>query len=99
MSEQEEILQQIQVQLTTLSDYGQLQIHVKKHGGEYSNTDYVKMTTVRYTDDDPNVTCTSDVFKLIKNIANTALTGTLSFTIQFKKGRADIMQVQDFRKL
>lgn len=99
MSDTQELMKQIEAQLATVPDFGQLQIHIKKHVGNFSNTDYVKMTSYKYSDNDPNVTCTSDIFKLIKGIADAGVTGSLGFSITFKKGNADLMQVSDFKKL
>src|SRR4030081_1006936 len=99
MSDTDELLQQIALQLKTLPDFGQIQIHIKRHLGTFSNTDIVKMTSLRYTDNEPNVTLTTDIYRLIKNVADANLTGTLGFSVSFKKGRADLMQVQDFKKL
>lgn len=99
MTETEELLKQIALQLNAMPEFGQMQIHVKRHLGTFSNTDIVKMTSYRYTDNDPNVTCTSDIFKLIKQIADARVTGTLGLSVSFKNGRADLMQVQDFKKI
>ena len=99
MSEQKDILQMIETQLSQMPDFGQLQIHLKRHAGKFSNTDLVKMTPYRYTDTDPNVSCTSDILTLIKQIADAKLNGSLSFSITFKSGDADLMQVQDFKRL
>lgn len=99
MNESEDILELIALQLNQMPDYGQLQIHLKRHAGKYSNTDLVKMTPHRYTDNEPNVTCTTDILGLIKQIADAGVDGSLGFSITFKKGRADLMQVSDFKKL
>lgn len=99
MSETDELIEQIRVQLNSIPDFGQMQIHVKRHLGKFSNTDIVKMTSYRYTDNDPNVTLTTNIYGLIKQIADAGLTGTVGFSVTFKRGRADLMQVQDFKKL
>lgn len=99
MSNEEELLTQIRQQLASVPDFGQLQIHIKKHVGSFSNTDYVKMTSYRYTDNNPNVSCTADIFSLIKQISDAGLNGSVGLSITFKKGKADLMQVQDFKKL
>lgn len=95
----DELMQQISGQLDTVSDFGQMQIYIKKHVGAYSSTDYVKMTNFRYNDNEPNVNMTADIFRLIKQITDARLNGSLSFSVQFKHGRAELMQVQDFKKL
>jgi len=99
MSESSDILSMIESQLAQMPDFGQLQIHLKRHAGKFSNTDLVKMTPYRYSSSDPNVSCTSDILTLIKQIADAKLDGSLSFSVTFKEGNADLMQVQDFRKL
>lgn len=101
MNSDRDLLTQIASQIASLPDYGQLQIHIKKHadlGKAFSNADYVKVTTFRYTDNEPNVSCTTDMLRLIKQITDANLTGSLGFNITFRKGRADLMQVQDFQK-
>lgn len=102
MSERTELLKQIEEQLTQLPDFGQLQIHIKRHLGNFSNTDMVKMTSHRYAATDKesaNTDCAADIFSLMKNIQNADLDGSLSFSITFKKGKAETMGVQDFKKL
>lgn len=98
MNDSDSLLKQIESQLQEVPDFGQLQIHVKKHVGKYF-TDYVKMTSFKYNSDEPNIICTADIVKLIKQIADAGLDGSLSFGIDFKRGEADVMRVQDFKKL
>lgn len=92
------LMQSIRKQLEDLPDFGQLQIHVKRHLGEFGNTDLVKVTSIKFGDD-PNVNATTAIFQMIKAIADAGETGTLSFSINFKHGEAELMQVQDFSKL
>lgn len=102
MSSEDEILTQIRSQLASVPDFGQLQIHIKKHVGSFSNTDYVKMSSYRYArpgKELANADCANDIIALMKAIQNADMTGSLGFSIQFKKGKADLMQVQDFKKL
>lgn len=102
MSSEDELVLQIKQQLASLPDFGQLQIFVKKHVGSYSNTDFVKMSNRKYaasTPEEANADCATDIYSLIKGIQQAELTGSLGFSIQFKKGRADLMAVQDFKKL
>ncbi len=94
-----EILQMISAELDNLDDFGQLQMHLKKHTGYYSNADIVKMTSVKFTDNEPNVTAGARIIRLIKGINDTNLTGSLSFTLKFDKGQAEQMLVQDFKKI
>lgn len=102
MSEHSDLLAQIDQQLTALPDYAQLQIHVKKHadfGKQFSNADVVKITQHKYTQHEPNVHCAQDVMSLMKQLTEARLTGAITFSITFKKGNAELMQVQDFRKM
>lgn len=102
MSDQSDLLTQIDAQLSSLPDYAQLQIHVKKHadfGKAFSNADVVKITQFKYNQYEPNVACAQDVMHLMKGVTEAALTGAVTFSITFKKGKADQMQVQDFKKI
>lgn len=94
-----ELLRLIATQLATVPDFGQVQFHIKKHIGSFSNTDVVKLTSYRYTKDEPNVSVTTDMLRLVKQITDAQLTGSLGFSVQFKHGKAEQMQVQDFKKL
>lgn len=102
MSDSQELLKQIESQLATVPDFGQLQIHIKKHVGTFSNTDYVKMTTYRYKaldKESSNADCAGDIVNLMKAIQAADMSGSLGFSITFKKGKAEVMAVQDFKKL
>jgi len=99
MNEAQDLLKQIESQLATVPDFGQLQIHIKKHTGKFLNTDYVKMTSYKYSDIEPNVTCTADIVRLIKSVAEAKLDGSLNFSVDFKHGSANVMRVQNFNKL
>jgi len=99
MNEKASLLQQISDQLDGLEDFQQLQIHIKRHAGKFSNTDYLKIAPLRYTTNEPNVTCTSDILRLIRGVTDAELTGNLTFSVTFKHGKADMMTVQDFKKL
>lgn len=99
LSDTELLMLNIRRQLDELPDYGQLQMHIKRHAGKFSNTDAVKMTSVRFTEKDPNVAATTRIFQLIKAVADAKLTGTLAFSINLKNGIAEQMMVQDFKKL
>ena len=99
MNEIDNLLLTIRQQLETLPDFGQLQFHLKKHLGNFSNTDLVKVTSIKFTDNDPNVTATTAIFQMIKAIQDSEETGTLTFSLNFKHGKAEQMQVQDFRKI
>ena len=87
----------ISKQLDNLPDYGQLQIFVKAHHRGVSKVDTVKMTTTRYEDQDPNISVTADIIRMIKLIQATESTGTLGFSVSFKTGQAVMLQVQDFK--
>ena len=94
----------VAAQLDGLSDFGQLQLHIKKHVGAYSNTDVVKVQSIKYSDIEPNVSAASDILKLFKGTCEVARQTnrptSLGFTITIdKNGNAEQMQVQDFKKL
>lgn len=95
----QDVLKMVEQQLSEMPDFSQMQLHIKKHTGSFGHADVMKQTSRRYSDDEPNVSCTSDVLTLIKQIADAKLTGSLSFNITFKRGRADFLAVQDFKKL
>lgn len=99
MNDIDHILASLKQQLQALPDYGQLQVHLKRHRGEYHNTDVVKISSTRFTDPDANVAATTMIFQLIKAIADARDTGNLTFNITFKSGQAEQMTVQDFRKI
>lgn len=99
MSSKQAIMASIEQQLDTMPQFGQLQIYIKSHMGEANRVDIVKLNTVKYTEQEPNVTCAADIYSLIKAIAAAKLDGTLGFSITFKHGQADIMQTQDFKKM
>lgn len=102
MNDTQALLKQIETQLLKVPDFGQLQIHVKKHVGTFSNTDYVQMATYRYKASDKetaNADCAGDIVSLMKTIQAADMSGSLGFSITFKKGKAEVMAVQDFKKL
>lgn len=102
MSDKSDLLKQIDQQLDGVQDFGQIQIYVKKHSGAYSNVDVVKMSNYRYTAQEKEIAngdCAADIYSLMKGLQEAEATGTLGFSIQLKKGKADLMQVQDFKKL
>jgi hypothetical protein len=99
LSDIDEVMTTIRSQLSALPDFAQVQLHVKKHVGSFGKTDVVKTTTFMFSDNEPNVTAATQVFQLMKNLAEAQIDGSLSFTVQFKKGRAQQMQVQDFVKI
>ena len=99
MTPKETILQDISMQLDTMPDFGQLQIYIKAHLGQIGKADMVKMTTTKYTDNDPNVSVTTDIYRMIKAMADAGVTGSLGFSINFKHGQAETLQVQDFKRL
>ncbi len=99
MTDRAALLNQIAVQLDTMPEFGQLQIFVRSHIGKVGKADIVKMTTTKYTDNDPNVSVTTDIFRMIKAIDDAHITGNLGFSITFKDGLAETMAVQDFRKI
>lgn len=92
------LMQSIRKQLEELPDFGQLQVHIKRHLGEFGNTDLVKVTSIKFNDD-PNVAATTAIFQMVKAIADAGETGTLTFSVNFKKGEAEKMSIQDFKKL
>lgn len=104
MSDKSKILEMVASQLDGLSDFGQLQLHIKKHVGAFSNTDVVKVQSIKYSNLEPNVTAAGDMLKLFKGTCAVAQqTGrptSLGFTITIDKdGNAEQMLVQDFKKL
>lgn len=99
MTQREALLQDIGIQLDSMPDFGQLQIFVKSHLGGIGNADMVKMTTTKYTDNDPNVTLATDIYRMIKTMADAQVNGSLGFSVTFKRGNAETMQVQDFRRI
>lgn len=99
LTDTEQLMLNIRKQLDELPDYGQLQFHIKRHAGKFSNTDAVKMTSVRFNGKEPNVDATARTFQLIKAVSEAKLTGTLTFSLNFKDGLAEQMMVQDFRKI
>ncbi len=99
MNDVDQIISSIRKQLEAVPDYGQIQLHLKRHRGEFHNTDVVKITSTKFDQHDPNVMATTMMFQLVKSIADAAETGTLSFSLNFKNGQAEQMTVQDFRKL
>jgi hypothetical protein len=99
MNDIDQLSLSIRKQLESLPDFGQLQIHVKRHLGTFNNTDVVKISSTKFNGSDTNVTATAMIFQLIKSIADAHETGTLSFNVSFKAGQAELMQVQDFRKI
>lgn len=98
MTQRETILSDIARQLDNMPDFGQLQIFIKSHVGMIGKADMVKMTTTKYTDNDPNVSVATDIYRMIKTMADAHVTGTLGFSINFKNGQTETMSVQDFRK-
>lgn len=102
MSSEDEIIQAIRQQLAAVPDFGQAQFYIKKHIGSFNSMDVVKMSNFRYAQpmkEKANADCANDVIGLMKGVQNADVTGTLGFSIQFKKGKAELMQVQDFKKL
>lgn len=100
----QETIQLISEQMDRMEDYGQLQIFVKKHKGAFMNIDVNYTSTKRFTDTDPNVTAAGDILTLLKAAtASSASIGkktTLGFNVIIdERGQANIMQVQDFKKL
>lgn len=104
MSDKSKILEMVAVQLDNVSDYGQLQFHIKKHAGAFSNTDVVKVQSIKYSNIEPNVTAAGDMLKLFKGTCAAAKQigrpTSLNFTLAIdKNGNAEQMLVQDFKKL
>lgn len=99
MTSRTALLDDIALQLDTMPEFGQLQIFVHSHIGQIGKADIVKMTTTKYTDNEPNVSCTTDVFRMIKALSDAGVSGNLGFSITFKDGLAETMAVQDFRKI
>lgn len=100
MSEYKQLLEQIESQLKTIPDFGQLQVHIKRHRGAFVSPEVVKITPHPYSDSpEPNVDLTTDIFNLIKLIADSGLTCSVGINMDFKNGKAMIMNVQDFKKL
>jgi hypothetical protein len=99
----QDILNIISAQLDTMSDFSQLQIFVKKHLGQYSNVDVMNNTTQKFTDNEPNVTAATQIYKMIKlaslSAQQTSRPTSLGFNLSIdKNGNANQMQVQDFKK-
>lgn len=99
MTQRDLIIQDIERQLDSMPMFGQLQIYIKSHVGEIGKADMVKMTTTKYEDNDANVSATADIFRMIKAMSTAGVSGSLGFSITFKKGQAETMAVQDFRKI
>lgn len=104
MNDKAEILKQISDQLDRMQDYGHLQVSVKKHRGEFSNLDLVHVTSQKFTDNDPNVTAYAQMGTLFKaatiSSAQLGKKTTLGFSVSIDEtGHAQIMQVQDYKKL
>jgi len=99
MTQRDVILQDIGRQLDSMPQFGQLQVFVKSHVGMLGKVDMVKMTTTKYTDNDPNVSAAADIYRMIKVMSDARVNGSLGFSVTFKHGLAETMQVQDFRKI
>ena len=99
MTQRDTILRDIAQQLDNMPEYGQLQVFVKAHIGGVGKVDMVKMTDTKYEDNDPNVTAATDIYRMIKSMADAHVTGTLGFSLAFHNGSADTLSVQDFRRL
>jgi hypothetical protein len=94
-----DILDKISVMMADLDDYGSLNITLKKHLGDINNADVVKVTNYKFRDSEPNVSAATRVFQLMKGVQDAGLNGVLSFSIVYKRGQADQMSTQDFKKL
>lgn len=100
MTQKDLLLADIGKQLDNLPAYGSLQVFVKTHVGGIGKVDMVRMSHTRYAEEkDPNVTLATDVYHLIKTMSDKRLTGSLGFSVTFKNGIAELMQVQDFKKI
>ena len=98
MTGKQDMLNQIADQLDNLPDFGSIQIFIKSHYGA-GKADIVKMTTTKYTDNEPNVSLTADIIRMIKLIDATGSSGTLGFSVNFEAGSAKTLQLQDFHKM
>ena len=99
MTNRKLLLENIADQLIDMPEYGQIQIFVRSHLGMIGKVDIVKMTTTKYEDNDPNVSVVADIFSMIKGISDASISGSLGFSVNFKHGVAETMQVQDFQRL
>jgi|FreactcultureFD7_1027221.scaffolds.fasta_scaffold00292_27 hypothetical protein len=100
----QEALNLISVQMERMEDYGQLQVFIKRHGGQITSIDTNYTSTMKFTEKDPNVVAVSNILTLFKAAtASSESIGrktTLGFNVIIDEhGRANIMQVQDFKKL
>ena len=98
MTQRDLVLADISRQLDSLPEFGQLQITVKAHVGQIGRVDIAKLTTTKYNDSDANVSATTDIYQLIKRMADAKVNGNLGFSLTFKHGLAETLAVQDFRK-
>ena len=93
------LVRQFEEELDNIADFGKLQFFVSKHVGLLSKADYVQLKTTKYTHNEPNISLVADILRMIKNIDANGATGTLGFSINFKNGEAETLQLQDFQRL
>lgn len=99
-----EVLQAISEQLDRMQDFGQLQVSVKKHRGNYSSLDIMHVTSQKFSDNEPNVTAAEQMMTLFRGATLSAKQmgkkTSLGFSMTIDElGHADVMQVSDFKKL
>ena len=62
----QEALNLISVQMERMEDYGQLQVFIKRHGGQITSIDTNYTSTMKFTEKDPNVVAVSNILTLFK---------------------------------
>ena len=77
-------------------DYGVVTLSLKIHDKELITVDTAKWTTNKVKD---NSEALSSIIKMMKLISTQGETGHLTYVVHFKRGKADKLQVQDFKRV
>lgn len=79
-------------------EYGTVNLTVKKHRGEVSAAETSRITNYRFLGEEKNTEAATAIITLIKKQTEAKCNGALSFTLIFKNGDSEQLQVQDFHK-